>query len=142
MAKRLTLQVEPRKVLGRKVKSLRKEDLLPANIYGKKVKSQAVKVAVQEFKQVYEKAGATQLVDMQVKGKKETKPMLIHNVQLDPLTDLPIHAEFYQVDLKQKVTSDIPIVLTGEAPAVEKGGVLVQILDEVEVEALPTDLPE
>jgi large subunit ribosomal protein L25 len=142
MAQRLSLQVEPRDSLGRKVKRLRKTELLPANIYGKNVKSQAVQVKLKEFSQVFAKSGATQLVDLQIQGVKEAKPVLVHNVQVDPLTDLPIHAEFYQVDLKQKVTAQIPIVLVGKAPATDTGGVLVQILDEVEVEALPTDLPE
>lgn len=142
MAKRLVLSVEPRKLLGRKVKQLRKEGFLPANIYGKTIKSQAVQVDSTAFQNVFLKAGSTQLVDIQVKGTQAAKPVLIHQVQLDPITDAPIHAELYQVDLKQKVTAQIPIVLKGEAPAVEQGGVLVQILDEVEVEALPTDLPE
>lgn len=142
MAQRLSLQVQPRDALGRKVKRLRKAELLPANIYGKNVKSQAVQVNLKEFSQVFAKSGATQLVDLQIQGEKEAKPVLVHNVQVDPLTDLPIHAEFYQVDLKQKVTAQIPIVLIGKAPATDTGGVLVQILDEVEVEALPTDLPE
>lgn len=138
---RIKLSANAREVLGRKVKTLRRDGLLPANVYGKNVKSLAVQLPVKEFNTVFEKAGETGLIDLAVDG--EIRPVLITNVQLHPTTDLPLHADFRQVDLKEKITAPVPIELTGESLAEKTGvGILVQQMNEVEVEALPTDLPE
>lgn len=137
-----TLQVEKRDLIGRKVSRLRREGKLPANIYGKKIKSQAVVADLLTFQKILAQVGATGLVELTVKGETKPRPVLIHNVQLDPITDTSLHADFYQVDLSQKVTAEVPVIMVGEAPAVAQGGVLVQLLDEIEVEALPADLPD
>lgn len=137
------LQVEKRKVRGRKVKKLRREGILPANVYGKGVKSLAVQVDLKSFLAVFEKEGETNLIELKVKDEEKVRPVLIHNIQLDPVSDQPLHADLYQVDLKRKVTTEIPIETVGESLAVkEKSGVLIQPLTEVEVEALPTELPD
>jgi len=137
------LVVEKRKITGRKVKLLRREGLLPANIYGKKVKSLMVQLATKTFLPVFKEAGETSLVELKVTGEEKARPVLIHNVHFHPVSGDPLHADFYQVDLKEKVTTKVPVDLIGEAPAVkEKIGILIQPLNEVEVEALPTDLPE
>jgi len=142
-AEKLKLAVEKRKLTGRQVKKLRQEGILPANIFGKKIKSQAVQVSLKDFLPVWEKAGETGLVEIKVTGEDKVRPILLHNLQLDAVTDKPLHADFYQVDLKEKITSEIPVELIGEAPAViQKVGILIQPLSEVEVEALPTDLPD
>jgi len=140
--KETQLKAEKRKIFGRKVKKLRREDILPANIYGKEIESQALKVDLKKFMDVYQKAGETGIVYLNIGKSKKEKPVLIHNLQIDPLSGTPIHADFRQVDLSKKVEVEIPIELVGESEAVAKGGVLVHILNEVEVEALPTDLPE
>ncbi|OGD62772.1 hypothetical protein A2160_04850 [Candidatus Beckwithbacteria bacterium RBG_13_42_9] len=142
MTKNPTLQVEKRELAGRKVKQLRRQGILPANVYGKKVKSQSVQVDGKTFLRIYDEVGETGLVELILKGDKASRHVLIHNVQQDPVSDLPLHVDFYQVDLTQKVTAKVPLEMTGIAPAVAKGGVLVQLLTEVEVEALPADLPD
>ncbi len=134
------LIVEERKIFGKKIKALRKNDILPGNIYGKDIKSTAVQVAKKDFDKVYKEVGETGLVDLQLKDK--ILPVLIHNIASDYKRNI-LHADFYKVDLKEKVKAMIPIVLTGEAKAVtEKIGILMQVLAEVEVEALPEALPE
>jgi large subunit ribosomal protein L25 len=140
---KIKLSVEKRKITGRKVKVLRRDGFLPANIYGKKVKSLAVQLKTEDFLPVFKEAGETALVELKLAGEEKMRPALIHNVHFHPVSGDPLHADFYQVDLKQKVTSKIPVELIGESPAVkEKVGILIQPLNEVEVEALPTDLPE
>lgn len=139
--KRQKLSVNKRTVLGKQVKKLRREGLLPGNIYGKDVKSQSVEVAFKEFEKLYKEVGETGLIDVEVEGK--LVPTLIHNVQLDHITHQPLHADFYQVNLKEKVKTMVPIEVVSEAKAVtEKLGLLMQQLGEIEVEALPEDLPE
>jgi len=143
MPDKILLNAQKRTILGRKVKKLRAEGILPANIYGKDIKSLAVQVDLKDFNTVFKTAGETNIVYLSIeKQKGKEKPILIHNVQVDPVSDELLHVDFHQVDLTKKVTADIPLEIKGEAPAVEKGGVLVQLMDEVEVEALPTDLPD
>ncbi len=138
--KRHKLSVEKRKVLGKQVKKLRKEGILPGNIYGKDIKSTSVQVSLKDFMPVFKEAGETGLVDLELEGK--TIPVLIHNLQSDYRNTL-LHADFYQVNLKEKVKATVPLQITGEPKAeTEKIGLLMNILSEVEVEALPEDLPE
>lgn len=139
--KKIELKVQPRKVVGKKVKKLRKEGVLPANIYGRDIKSESVQVPYKEFEKIYKEAGETGLVDLQLDG--QVRPVLIHNIQFDPVSHEPLHADFYQVNLKEKVKTMVPLSIVGEPlAATNKVGILLEQLSEVEVEALPTDLPE
>ncbi|MBI5613313.1 50S ribosomal protein L25 [Candidatus Gottesmanbacteria bacterium] len=139
--KKYTLTAKERTLVGRKVKNLRKEGNLPASLYGKHIKSQSLAVSEELFTEVYDKAGETGLIELKVGS--EVKPVLVHTVQIDPVSDAILHVEFYQVNLKEKVKAKVPVVQTGVSPAMtEKLGVLLTLLDEIEVEALPTDLPE
>jgi len=139
----LKLKVKKRKIFGRKVKRLRQEGILPANIYGKKIKSLAVELPEKEFLDVYQKAKETSIIDLTVEGEKEGRPVLVANLQTDPVTGQKLHVDFHQVALTEKTTATVPLVLVGQSPAVsQKIGILVQQINEVEVEALPADLPE
>ena len=141
MAKRENLKVEKRAVVGKKVRKLRKEGILPANIYGKEFKSTSVQVPIKDFEKVFNIAHETGLVDIAIDS--QTIPVLIHNVQIDPRSQAPVHADFFKVNLKEKITAKVPVVAVGESKAVlDKVGLLEQPLSEIEVEALPTDLPE
>ena len=114
---------------------------MPGNISGKKIKSEAVQVALKDFERVYKQVGETGLLTLQI-GKDE-KPVLIHNLQLNPVSEDPVHVDFLQVDLKEKVEAGVPVELTGEAPAEKQAiGTVVQYINEIKVEALPMDLPE
>ena len=135
------LKAEKRKILGQKVKTLRKEGILPANIYGKKVKSLAIQIPLNEFEKVYKEAGETGIIEISVDSSK--RPVLINNVQIHPVSDLPLHVDFLQINLKEKVTAGVPVEFIGESPAEKSGlGTVVQHINEIEVEALPTNLPE
>jgi large subunit ribosomal protein L25 len=135
------LKADARKILGRNVKNLRKEGLLPGNISGKKIKSEAIQVVLKDFEKVYKQVGETGLLTLEI-GKEE-KPVLIHNLQLNPVSEAPVHVDFLQVDLKEKVEAEVPVELTGESPAEKQAiGTVVQYINEIKVEALPMDLPE
>lgn len=136
-----TLNATPRTVLGKQVKKLRREGQLPANVYGKGLPSLAIQVANKDFKDVFAESGETGLIDLMVEGKKH--PVLVKNLQMNFQSQTPLHVDFYQVNLKEKVKAMVPLVLVGEAKAVtENVGTLLQTLNEVEVEALPAELPE
>ena len=137
------LKADKRTITGRQVKTLRRQGILPANVFGKTTKSVSLQVAIKEFTSVTDEVGETGLVDLNVAGEDSSRPVLITNIHAHPVTGHPLHADFHQVDLTQKVTANIPVELIGESPAVkEKNAVLITLLDEIEVEALPADLPE
>lgn len=142
MADKLKLKVDSRKLTGRKVKQLRREGILPANIYGKGVKSVSVQLPGKDFAAVFKQVGETGILELTVSKETKTRPVLVHHVQQHPVTDEILHVDFRQVDLTETVTVKIPVEITGEAPAIAKGGVLIQLINEVEVEALPADLPD
>jgi large subunit ribosomal protein L25 len=138
--KREKLKVEKRKVLGKKVAKLRRDGILPANMYGKDIKSQAVQLATKDFITVYAHSGETGLVDIELDGT--STPVLVQNVYRDFRGNY-LHVDFFKVNLKEKVHVNIPLEFVGEPKAVtEKLGILMHIVSEIEVEALPTDLPE
>ncbi|MBI4029536.1 MAG: 50S ribosomal protein L25 [Candidatus Blackburnbacteria bacterium] len=135
------LQAEKREVFGRKIKKLRKNGIIPANVSGKHIKSFSVQVKADEFKKVFDSAGETGVVGLAVDGS--VHPVLIHEIHKDPVYDSPLHIDFLEVNLSEKVTATVPVEIVGESPAVaSEEGVLVQQVHEVEVEALPTDLPD
>jgi large subunit ribosomal protein L25 len=139
--KHAQLTGDERKILGKKVKKLRKEGYLPGNVYGKGLNSYPLQVKLSDFEAVYKEAGETGLVDLTFDGK--TKPVLIKNLQIDHAKRTLLHVDFYQVNLKEKVKATVAVILTGEAKAaIDKIGLLLQTLSEVEVEALPDKLPE
>lgn len=134
---KIILKSEKRELFGRKVSRLRKSGLIPANIFGKKIESQAITVDAKEFTEVFKKAGETQLIEL------NGKSVLVSNLQKDPISDMFIHVDFRQVDLTEKIEAKVPVVLEGESPAEKQNlGTVVQQITEIEVEALPSDLPE
>lgn len=139
--KRPQLKAEERKVLGKKVKKLRRESLLPGNVYGNGLNSYALQVKLPEFEAVYKEVGDTGLIDLAYDGK--TKPVLVKNLQRNFANHTLLHVDFYQVNMKVKVKATVPVLLVGEAKAVtDKVGLLLQSVTDVEVESLPDSLPE
>jgi large subunit ribosomal protein L25 len=141
MAKFPGLKVEKRVSLGRKVKQLRRQGIVPANLFGNKIESIAVQVDEKTFLKIFEEVGETSIVEVEVDDKKY--PSLITGIARDSVYNKILHIDFHHVSLKEKVTAHIPVELIGESPGVKDlGGVLFQSVNEIEVEALPTDLPE
>jgi large subunit ribosomal protein L25 len=142
MADKHTLSVTPRTLTGRKVNSLRRSGIVPANVFGKHVDSTSLQVDAKLFDKLYAQSGGSTLVYLKTDGLPD-RPVLIREVSKHPVSGQIMHIDFNQVSLKEKVTAPVSILLIDEAPAEkEKLGILVQQLDEVEVEALPTDMPE
>lgn len=137
----ISLSAKVRTALGKKAAKLRQKGILPAVLYGPKVKSLPLEVNLKEFKKVYLEAGESSLVSLEADGKKFL--VLIHEIKRDPLTEKFHHVDFYQPDLEKEVEAKVPITFEGEAPAVkELGGTFVRLSSEVEVKALPQKLPK
>ncbi|OGK14503.1 hypothetical protein A3C98_05640 [Candidatus Roizmanbacteria bacterium RIFCSPHIGHO2_02_FULL_37_15] len=138
---KLSLNVTPRTTFGKKLKKVRKEGLIPANIYGRDFKSQAVSVSFKEFIKIYKEAKETGVVYVKVNGQE--LPSLIKNVQRHPVNDQILHTDFRKIDLKQKIQTDVPVNVIGQSEAVtQKGGVLLTQTVTLLVEALPTNIPK
>ncbi len=136
------LSVGPRSVLGKKVKTLRREGLTPANVYGHGIESQALQVDTVTLTHALRSLGRNAVLSLHIEGEKAPRPVMIRNVQRHPVTDRFLHVDFYQVSLVEKMKAEVPLVLIGKAPAVDEyGGILLQSLDSITVEALPTDIP-
>lgn len=140
---KITLQAEERKVLGKKVKQLRRIGQLPAHVFGKEVEGENVLIATADFIKTFKQAGETGLINLKI-GSERVRPVLVREVQKDPISGEIVHVDFYQVNLAEKVTVPIPLVLIGDQPeSVNLGeAIVLQTLNEVSVEALPTDLVE
>ncbi|MEK7166667.1 MAG: 50S ribosomal protein L25 [Patescibacteria group bacterium] len=139
--KKYRLEAEIRTLFGKKNRKLRTAGKVPGNVFGKNVKSEAVEVAADKLLQAFTQVGETGLLELAI--DKDLRAVLIQNIQIHPVTQKPLHVDFHQVNLKEKVKVNVPLEITGIAPAVEqKLGVLLTLLDQLEVEALPTDLPE
>ncbi len=136
----IEINAKIRETLGKKVKTLRKEGIIPAVLYGIKVKSTPLEIDYNEFEKVYKEAGESTIVKL--KTGKEGKNVLIYDVSRDPVTDKFTHIDFYAVRMDKLITTEVSLVFEGESPVVEtEDGVLIKNITEVEVEALPTDLP-
>lgn len=137
------LKAQKRTVLGKKVKKLRRDGQIPATLYGKKIKSESLQLDEKEFAKVFHKAKQTGLVDLTIEKEEGTRAVLIHKIQIHPVTAQILHADLYQVDLKKKVKASVPVVAKGDARAVaDNKGVVLHTLSQVEIEALPADLIE
>lgn len=138
----LSLSVEKRDILGKQVKHLRRQGIVPANIYGPNVQSLAVQVTRDALMPVLRAAGRHALISVQVAGEPAPRRALVRDVQRNAVTDEILHLDLYQASLTTTMTVDVPIVISGQAPAVElQRAILLQNLDHVTVECLPTDIP-
>lgn len=139
----LTLSAKIRKETGKKVKNLREKGILPAVLYGPKIKNQSIEVDLKEFEKARKEAGENTLISLELEGVKEKYLVLIHDPVKDPLTGVSTHVDFYQPSLEEKIEVDIPVVLEGESPAVKDfGGTLIKNISEIKVKAFPQNLPK
>jgi large subunit ribosomal protein L25 len=123
-----------------KLEDLRKSGKIPAVFYGAGKATVSISIPITEFKKVWREAGESSAV--KVSTPSGDVDVLIHEVQVDPVTSEPIHVDFLAIDMKKKIIVNVPLVFEGIANAVKNGiGNLVKVLHEVEVEALPADLP-
>jgi large subunit ribosomal protein L25 len=136
----LSLKVTPREI-GGKLYKIREEGRMPAVFYGKKETSTPVSVSMVDFLKVWKQAGESSVVVLNTeKGDVEA---LIHDVDLDPVTETPRHADFYVFEKGHKIELDIPLEFVGVSSAVKDlGGILIKVMHEVKIEAMPKDLPQ
>jgi large subunit ribosomal protein L25 len=138
MADALTLRAEPRTVFGKKVGRLRREGLVPGVVYGPVIKDTvAVSVNSRDFAKFYNRAGHSTVFTLE--WESQTQPVLIREVQIDPVRGDHLHIDFFAPNMNVKLRQSVPVVLHNHSADAQ--GLLSQMLTEIEVEALPADLP-
>lgn len=136
------LKAKSRKLFGRKVKALRRDGVIPGNVFGANMKSIAVQFDKKSIIETVKEAGLSSLINLSIEGESKSHPVLIAGYHTDPVSGALLHVDLHEVNLKEKTTASIPVHTIGEAPAVAEGNILVVLRNEIDVEALPTDLPE
>lgn len=137
-----TIQAVHRNVLGKKVKRLREEGVLPANIYGRGLPSIAIQIDSRDFRKVVLSVGIRSMFQLLVEGESDPRHVLVRQLARSGGTGDPIHVDFYQVDLDRPIQTTVAINLVGIAPAVsDLAGTLLQHLETVQVRCLPLNIP-
>jgi large subunit ribosomal protein L25 len=137
----LEIEVSKREIAGKKVRFLRRGGLIPCNIYGHGIESVPVQVDVRKLGHLLARAGGTDLISVKM-GQETPAKVLIRKVQRSPLTGEPIHVDFYQVRMTEKLKAEVPLVFVGDAPASKLKNVsLMHAMNSILIEALPDDLP-
>lgn len=135
------ITAKARTSMGKRSKDELKEARVPAVMYGAGVASLPISVGRSEFIKVFKSAGYSSLVDVSVDSGSPVKAV-IKELQVNPITMEPLHVDFHQVRMDQKMEAAIPLVFIGESAAVKAdGGTLIKSLDEINVRCLPADLP-
>lgn len=138
-----TYPVTRREITGKKVRKMRREGVIPANIYGRGIESVAVQIPFAEARVMLNEHGRNTLIAVHVSGEAEPRSVVVRDLDREPVSGAIQHIDFFEVELDRKLQADIPVRLTGEAPATQTwGGILVHDVDAVTIEALPGDLPD
>ncbi len=136
----MELSVQKREIFGKSVKNLRARGLVPAELYGKGVENLHLAIPVKDFLKVLKQAGESTMISVVLGNEK--RPAMIYDVSTDPVTDEILNVDLYQVRLDEKIKIKVPLEFVGESLAIkDKKGILVKAMQELEVEALPTNIP-
>ena len=137
----LSISARPRELRGRHLGPLRRHGAVPVVVYGHNQPSLALETDARSLERLWHHAGKTTLLDLDIEGAS-TRKVIFREIQFSPRTGAVVHADFFAPNLRQKTIADVPVVLVGEAPAVEmKLGMLLQVAATLKVECLPGDLP-
>lgn len=137
----IELKAEKRTIIGKRVKGLRREGLIPAVLYGSRTEPLPIQCDERELRHVLARAGGTNLISLKIGDTGGPKMILARAVQRDPITSELCHVDFYQVVMTEKLKAEVHVILTGQPLVVQKNeAMLLQGTDSVEIECLPGDL--
>lgn len=138
----ITLKTNNRDVLGKKVRFLRRQGITPAHLFGHNLESLALQCDTVELQHVIAHAGTTRLISLKIENEKQTRSVFIREIQRNVISRQLLHVDLYQVMKDEKIETDVPIILVGQAPATkEKGHILSHGITSLTVECLPANLP-
>jgi len=136
------LKAQARDIKGKKVKSLRRNGIIPINLYGPNMDSISLQAETDMMRHLITKVGRNALISLKIEGEKKTKQVMLRDVQRDALNGNLLHVDLFQVDMSHKLRVDVPIRFVGESSAAKsKHGMLIENLTSLHIEALPADIP-
>ncbi|MCX6013034.1 MAG: 50S ribosomal protein L25 [Chloroflexi bacterium] len=139
----LELHADIREITGKEVKSLRRQGIVPVNVFGRGIESSTLQCDALKLQQILNKAGRTRLVNLKVGKARKVKKVIVREVQRDPVKAGILHVDFYEVGMTDKLKVEIPILFSGDSPALKiKGTMLMREMSSIIVECLPDDIPE
>ena len=140
--KQIELRATSREILGKKVRFLRRQGIIPLHLFGHSVESITLQCDEAQLKGVLAHAGKTRLISLKLDKGKKPRNVMVREVQRDRRTDGLLHVDLYQIKMTEKIRVEIPVVVVGEAPALKsKENMLLQELNSLTVECLPNEIP-
>jgi large subunit ribosomal protein L25 len=138
----IKLPAVSRDILGKKARFLRRQGITPTHLFGHGLESQTLQCDTASLQSTIAQAGTTRLVSLEIEGDKRPRTVFIREIQRDELTGQLLHVDFYQIKKTEKIKAEVPIILTGESPAMKmKGRSVIHGVTSLSVECLPSDLP-
>jgi large subunit ribosomal protein L25 len=138
----LIIKAGNREVLGKKTKFLRRQGITPTHLFGHGIKSIALQCSTTDLQSIIAKGGTTRLIDIEIEAEKHPRSAFIREIQRDAINGLLLHVDFYQIKKTEKITANIPLILTGESPALKtKDNMIELLINEIGVECLPDKIP-
>ena len=137
-----SVKLSPRSVIGKKVKQLRRQGVVPVHMYGAGIESQPLQMETGLLRKLLPQVGTNVPISIEIDGGDGENICFVREVQRHPVTEAILHVDFIRVDVSQTIRAEVPLVLIGNAPAVRQGGTLLQPLQRLLVEALPMNMPE
>jgi large subunit ribosomal protein L25 len=143
MAERIELKIEDRAVTGKKVKFLRNKGTVPVHLFGHNVPSKSLQGDAVTLGKAVAHAGHTRLINLKIAGDSENRVVMVKEVQKNPIKGNLLHVDFYQVNMAEKIRVEVPIVLTGESPALKnRENMLLHTMYTLHIECLPDKMPD
>jgi large subunit ribosomal protein L25 len=138
----MELSASKRKILGKKVRFLRREGLTPANLFGHNIEPLPLQCNTVKLKHILAQAGRTGIVNLKLDDSNEPRNVMVRDVQIEPRTGELLHVDLYQISMEETIRVEVPIVLVGEAPALKtKENFLAHELNSLTIECLPNKIP-
>ncbi len=138
----IELETTRREMLGKEVKSLRRQGIMPVHLFGHGIESLSLQCDATSLQQTLSRAGQTRLIDLKIHGEKRPRPVVVRGVHREPVKGGLLHVDFFQVSMKERVKIDVPLILVGEAPILKsRENMIVQELNTLAVECLPASIP-
>lgn len=138
----IELETTRREMLGKEVRFLRRQGIMPVHLFGHGVESLALQCDATSLQQTLSRAGQTRLINIKIHGEKKPRPVVVRGVHREPVRGGLLHVDFFQVSMKERVKINVPLILVGEAPILKsREHMIVQELNTLAVECLPASIP-
>lgn len=138
----IELKVNSRRILGKKVQSLRRQGITPVHLFSRDIESMALQCETTILRRVLAKTGKTGLISLQIDNERGPRTVVVRHIQVEPQTSEILHVDFAQIKMEEEVKVEVPIVLSGESPALKsKENTLVRELNTLNISCLPASIP-